>query len=119
MTIVHVIDEFLEQLSPGIKGKSEEKTAAFIKVYYSTATHVPEVTLKGDVITIDININQIAAEKSEYARAVKFCEAGKYDQAIPIIEALIKQSPAHSEYPVINLECPNCDEMLLIVNIMK
>ena len=98
MIILHRIDDFFFELFPRLKQASKDEIIAAIESYYSIGLEKPKVELKEDWLSIDIDINSMLAQESEYKKAIAFCEKGRFGEAKPILKKLIDKSPANSEY---------------------
>jgi tetratricopeptide (TPR) repeat protein len=56
------------------------------------------VTIEDGWVKIDIDTTAILSQEAEYIKVVSLCEKGKYKDAKPLLETLIKRNPTHSEY---------------------
>lgn len=56
------------------------------------------MTIEDGWVKIDIDTTAILSQEAEYRKVVSLCEKGKYKDAKPLLETLIKRNPTHSEY---------------------
>ncbi|MBP6872894.1 MAG: tetratricopeptide repeat protein [Bacteroidales bacterium] len=66
--------------------------------YYTYGPFKPEVTIKDNLVIIELDTSAIIHQESEYRKAVAFCERGRYPEAKEILDKLIKANPTNSEY---------------------
>lgn len=99
MQITHKIDDFLFMIFPELRGNKDSKLVIEIFTkYYTYGVYKPTVTVENDIVIIEIDTNKIVAEDSDYRKMITLCEKGKYSDAKPILENLIKKNPTNSEY---------------------
>ncbi len=100
MIIIHRIDDFLSELFPKIKGITPDLESLKNEIidYYTEGPYRPQVEIENGIVTIKIDEVKIANEKQDFDKVVALCEKGKYDLAKPILNKLIKNNPAISEY---------------------
>ncbi len=100
MIIVHKINDFLFDLFPKAKafGNSTDILKEELEAYYTFGVYKPKVSVDSDFAQILIDVPSILNQKPEFDKAVALCEKGKYTEAKPILEKLIKQNPTVSEY---------------------
>lgn len=95
MRIIHRIDDFLHTIFPNIQDESQ-----MIKVlenYYSYGSHKPKVKIENGFVIVDVDIISITSQEIDFKKAISFCENGKFTEAKPLLEKLIKQNPTNSE----------------------
>lgn len=95
MRIIHRIDDFLHIIFPNIQDESQ-----MIKVlenYYSYGSHKPKVKIENGFVIVDVDIISITSQEIDFKKAISFCENGKFTEAKPLLEKLIKQNPTNSE----------------------
>ncbi|MBF4473060.1 tetratricopeptide repeat protein [Flavobacterium sp. HJJ] len=95
MRIIHKIDEFLNIIFPEINDNNH-----IIKVlenYYSYGDLKPKVKIENGYVIVDIDIISITSQEFDFKKAISFCEKGKFADAKPLLENLIKQNPTNSE----------------------
>lgn len=100
MIIIHKIDDLAFELFPELKGK-ELNNQLLIKTltnFYSYGAFAPKIEIQSGFIKIEINTKEIEEQDEDYRKAVKFCESGKYEQAIELLNQLISKNPTNSEY---------------------
>ncbi|MCU7550394.1 tetratricopeptide repeat protein [Chitinophagaceae bacterium LB-8] len=97
VTIVHKIDDFLFNLFPSLKGTHDHtQLKQELESYYSYKSIKPNVTIVGDLITITIDTEAIAAQEKDYDKAIVLCEQGRFAQAKPLLKKLIYANPTNS-----------------------
>ena len=96
MTIIHKIDAFLYTIFPEIK--DDAQIISVLENYYSYGQHKPKVTIENGFVLIKIDINSISSQENDFRKVIAFCENGKFSEAKPLLENLIKQNPTNSEY---------------------
>jgi tetratricopeptide (TPR) repeat protein len=98
MIISHKIDDFLFTIFPELKGGGNSLIVNALEEYYKYGPYKPKVTIQGDWVTIEINIEAISSQQDDYRKTVALCEQGNYQEAKPILLNLIQQNPTNSEY---------------------
>ena len=98
MQIIHLIDDFLYELFPETKGADTEKIIEVFTKYYTYKVYQPKVSIKDNIVVVDINTSAIADQLSDYSKAVALCEKRRFDEAKPLITKLIEKNPTNSEY---------------------
>lgn len=100
MIIIHKIDEFLFSLFPKAKetGNSIEILKDELGNYYTFGPYKPKVEINEDVVRIEIDTSTIISQKPAFDTAIKYCEAGNFKKAKPVLEKLVKNNPTISEY---------------------
>lgn len=96
MRIIHKIDSFLNLIFPDIKDNNH--IVSVLESYYSYGSQKPKVIIEKGFVIIDIDIKSIASQEMDFKKAISFCEKGKFAEAKPLLENLIKQNPTISEY---------------------
>src|SRR4030065_1191930 len=76
----------------------EKKYKNEIIDFYTEGPYRPQVDIENGIVTIKIDEISIANEKKDFDKVVALCEKGKYDLAKPILNKLVKNNPAISEY---------------------
>jgi hypothetical protein len=100
MTIVHPFDDFLFLLFPKAANAAKDITilAREIEDYYSWGNIKPTVTMDKDFVTIQIDNDLIVQQDKDFQKVLSLSDRGKYLEAKPILERLIKNNPTISEY---------------------
>ena len=100
MIIIHKIDDFLFNLFPKAKdvGKNIETLKNELRNYYTFGPYKPKVEINEDVVRIEIDTSAILSQKPAFDTAIKYCEAGNFKKAKPVLEKLVKNNPTVSEY---------------------
>jgi len=100
MIIIHKIDNFLFNLFPKTKqaGKSSEILKDELTVYYTFGPYKPKVEIDNEYVRIEIDTSAIISQKPAFDTAIKYCEAGHFRKAKPVLEKLVKNNPTVSEY---------------------
>jgi len=100
MRITHKIDKFLQEIFPNFKKSNNDLDVLKdeLSKYYSIGPYKPMVTIKDDLITIEIDIPSINDQQPDYQKCIALCEKRKYEEAKPILKNLIAKNPAISEY---------------------
>ena len=98
MIISHKIDKFLYTIFPELEGGGNSLVISRLEDYYSYGPFKPKVTINGDWVSIEINVNDINNQQSDYKKTITLCEQGDFDQAKQILVKLIQQNPTNSEF---------------------
>ena len=98
MTIIHSIDDFLFILFPEIDRTDEKQIIEALTEYYTFSSFVPNVNIKDGFAYIEISTDKIIEQENTFNKVVELCEKGKYNEAKPLLEQLIKTDPTNSEY---------------------
>jgi tetratricopeptide (TPR) repeat protein len=98
MKIIHKIDDFLFTIFPNIKEQTELSIISELENYYSYSTFKPSVRIEDGWVIVDIDTEKILSFESDFQKVVSLCEKGKYIEAKPILENLIKNNPTNSEF---------------------
>ena len=99
MTIIHKIDDFLQNIFPIIKADTNPETIkAELERFYTYGPFRPTVTIEDGYAKIEIDTSAIVSQEADFKRAIRFCEERRYTQAKPILEGLIEKNPTNSEY---------------------
>ncbi len=95
MKIIHKIDDFLQTIFPNIN--DENQIINVMVDFYSYGLNKPKVKIENGFVIVDIDIISIASQENDFKKAINFCENGKFSEAKPLLENLIKQNPTNSE----------------------
>jgi tetratricopeptide (TPR) repeat protein len=76
---------------------SDEDLIQFLRQRYAIGAYIPQVTVEGDQILIQIDEAEVDRTNAEYQRIVHFAEKGKYDEAKKRIAFVIEKGTAHSD----------------------
>lgn len=98
MQIKFKIDDFFISIFPELEGKTNEELVEFLIGYFTQSNISPTVTVKGDVITIEIDPPEENAQTKEYKQVLALCDKQRFDEAKPILINLIEQDSSNSEY---------------------
>jgi tetratricopeptide (TPR) repeat protein len=100
MIIVHQLSDFLFELFPKAKenGKNDGILIKELQNYYAFGVYKPKVTIESDFVHVEIDIPTIINQKSDFDKAISFCEKRKFEQAKPVLHKLIADNPTISEY---------------------
>jgi tetratricopeptide (TPR) repeat protein len=100
MTIVHPFDDFLFLLFPKAANAAKDITILVREIgdYYSWGNIKPTVTIDKDFVTIQIDNALIVQQDKDFQKVLALSDRGKYHEAKPILERLIKNNPTISEY---------------------
>ena len=100
MIIIHKIDDIAFELFPELKMGGGENQALNNKLveYFSFGNIKPQVTIDKGFVSIEIDIPTIAEQQTEFNKATSYCEKNQFDQAIPVLHALISKNPSNSEF---------------------
>lgn len=100
MIIIHKIDNFLFNLFPRTKqaGKNDGILKEELTGYYTFGPYKPKVEIDNEYVRIEIDTSAIISQKPAFDTAIKYCEAGNYKKAKPVLEKLVKNNPTVSEY---------------------
>lgn len=98
MQIIHKIDDFFFNLFPEIGRGSKELIISGLSEYYQYGPFKPKVTVKDNLVIIDIDVPSIVTQEADYKKTVALCEKGKYADAKPILNNLLEKNPTNSEY---------------------
>lgn len=95
MRIIHRIDDFFHTIFPNIQDESQ--MIEVLENYYSYGSHKPKVKIENGFVIVDLDIISITSQEIDFKKAIFFCENGKFTEAKPLLEKLIKQNPTNSE----------------------
>ena len=95
MQIIHRIDEFLYTIFPSIKDENQVINA--MEDFYSYGSYKPKVKIENGFVIVEIDIISITSQEVDFRKAISFCENGRFSEAKPLLEKLIKQNPTNSE----------------------
>lgn len=98
MQIIHKLNDFFFILFPEIGGGSNELIVSKLTDFYKYGPFKPKVTVKDDLVIIDIDVPSIISQEADYKKTVALCERGKYAEAKPILKNLLEKNPTNSEY---------------------
>lgn len=95
MKIIHRIDDFLHTIFPNIK--DENQIIKVMEDFYTYGLNKPNVKIEDGFVIVDIDVISITSQENDFSKAISFCEKGKFAEAKPLLENLIKQNPTNSE----------------------
>lgn len=98
MQIIHPLDDFFNTLFPNTGKGSNDLIISKLESYYSYGPFKPSVTINNNIVIVDIDTSTILNQEPDYRKTVALCEKGKYAEAKPILQNLIKTNPTNSEY---------------------
>lgn len=98
MQIIHVIDDFLFEIFPEMRGADKNKIIEVIKSFYTYKVYEPVIELKDNIIIVNINTSAIINQEADYIKVVNLCEKGRFQEARPILDRLLDVNPTNSEY---------------------
>ena len=96
MKITIHIGDLAYELFPGADGDKEKLRSALTE-YYTVGTVEPIVTIKGDIATIELDIDKVE-EEQELEKLVRLCERRKFDEALKLSKVLLEKYPTVSEF---------------------
>jgi Tfp pilus assembly protein PilF len=95
MQIIHRIDDFLHTIFPNIK--DEKHIISVMEDFYTYESNKPKVRIQNGFVIVDIDFTSVTSQEIDFKKAISFCENGKFSEAKPLLENLIKQNPTNSE----------------------
>lgn len=95
MKIIHRIDDFLHTIFPNIK--DENQIIKVMEDFYTYGLNKPNVKIEDGFVIVDIDVISITSQENDFNKAISFCEKGRFAEAKPLLENLIKQNPTNSE----------------------
>ena len=98
MQIIHPLDDFFNTLFPNTGKGSNDLIISKLESYYSYGPFKPSVKINNNIVIVDIDTSTILNQEPDYRKTVALCEKGKYAEAKPILQNLIKTNPTNSEY---------------------
>ena len=98
MQITHRIDDFLYAIFPNVRKGDLESLNQAINDYYTIGGIKPKLTIEDGLVSIELDVPAIVAQKADFRNVIRLCEQGRYSQAKPILNRLIQQNPTDSEY---------------------
>lgn len=98
MEVQHKVNEFLINIFPDIILEDPSSIIKIFEDFYTINGIKPIVEIRGDNITVKLDVVRISNELNEFNEITKLCEQGKYDLAHIKLEQLIQQNPTNSEY---------------------
>jgi tetratricopeptide (TPR) repeat protein len=87
----------LKKYADNIANNSESIKEAFID-YYTYGPFRPKITIKDDLVTVEIDTGNIEKFDSEFQKAVKLADKGKLSEAKMLFKQLIDKNPSISEF---------------------
>ena len=97
MKILLHTDDLLKDLSPEVATADSDRIKQKLEAYYGSAGMVPVVSVDGDVVTVELDLEQEEAFGRDYDRASNLAQSGKYSEARGLLESLIERHPAISD----------------------
>ena len=99
MQIKHKIDSFLSEVFPdlGVNPQHDRVIDVMVK-YYTLGPYKPKVTVTGSEVVIEVAVDMIERQGTEYKRALALCDQRNYAAAKKILSDLIDKNPSVSEY---------------------
>lgn len=98
MKIIHRIDNFLFTIFPELIGGGNTLIISVLENYYSFGQFKSEVNIENEWVTIEIDTPKILQQQADYNKTVDLCEKGRYTEAKPILQKLIKNNPGNSDF---------------------
>lgn len=95
MIIAHKINDFLFTI---FKIDNEREIIQKLTEYYTYNNHIPIIRIEDEFVYIEIEIDKIISEDTEYKNIISLCETGKFNDAKSKLEKLISKNPTNSEY---------------------
>lgn len=95
MQIIHKIDDFLHTIFPNIN--DENQIINVMEDFYTYGSNRPQVRIENGFVIVEIDVVSIVSQENDFKKAISFCENGKFSDAKPLLENLIKQNPTNSE----------------------
>ena len=77
--------------------KSPEELKEKLLEYYTVDGYTPEVTIDGDIVHVHIDGDKIEGDRREFEWIAELCGRGRFGEAIPKLDALLRKHPRHSE----------------------
>jgi len=97
MVILFEMGDLLLELFPTASSDPQQLPAVLADAY-AIGPFKPRVTIDGNLVRVEIDEITIEHHQSDFNRLVKWCEAGQYAKARPLLERLIVENPSVSEY---------------------
>ncbi|SMG10309.1 Tfp pilus assembly protein PilF [Marivirga sericea] len=97
MTIYHKIDNFIFSLF-NIKSEDEGKLIDAAKQFYSFQGMEPTVSISEGLLKIELNEKGSNQANQEFQEVLDLCNSRQFEEAKPLIESIIKESPQVSEF---------------------
>ena len=97
MVILFEMGDLLLELFPTASSDPQQLPAVLADAY-AIGPFKPRVTIDGNLVRVEIDEITIEHHQSDFNRLVKWCEAGQYAKARPLLERLIVENPSISEY---------------------
>jgi len=98
MQIIHKIDDFFFNIFPNLNFKQNEQIIQFLEEFYTFGSYKPKINIFDGYVKIEIDVSKISSQQTEYKKVVYLCENGKFNEAKPILNELIKKDPTNSYY---------------------
>ncbi|XAI96376.1 hypothetical protein [Microcystis phage Mwe-JY31] len=102
MVIFHKLDSFITNIFPNTQKEdgSLDKDLLIIRAedYFQIDGQKPKVSIEGDIVKIEINVDRVQTNKREFDRAVKLCTEGKLQDAKKLLHELIEKDNTQSDY---------------------
>lgn len=97
MVILFEMGDLLLELFPTAAGDPHQLLAVLADAY-AVGPYKPRVSLEGNLVRVEIDEVTIEHHHSDFKKLVKWCDAGQYGKARPLLERLIVENPSVSEY---------------------
>lgn len=95
MIIVYNLNEINKTLFSN--ADSLESLKIEIGKYFSYNGYTPKIIIINDAIVVEFDDNLISSVENEFEKAIELCNKGKFDDAYPILQSIIKKCPLYSE----------------------
>jgi hypothetical protein len=69
-----------------------------MRAYYTVRGVAPAVSVDGDTIVIELDMERIMGREKLFADAKRLCEQGNFEQGTAKLQKLVEEDPTHSEY---------------------
>jgi len=100
MIIMHPLEDFIFEIFPEVDNfkNSPDKIVGYFEKFYSFGIYKPKVTIKDEIVIVNIDTETIDTQESDYKKVVALCERKKYSEAKQKLKILIEINPTISEY---------------------
>jgi len=100
MKIIIPRNKFLEQLLPDIEdyNKLTDADINYIKEAYTFGEEKPKVNITDNFVKVILDEKSLYREKQKLDQVNKFCKKQRYDKALKLVNQLLEEAPATSDY---------------------
>lgn len=95
MTIIYELNQITKSIFQDVNSLKEMKDA--LEKYFSFMGVKPEVNIENDYVKVEFDDELFRKVEKDFNKAMAFCDKGEFDNAEPILKAVISKCPLYSE----------------------